>query len=120
MIYLARGSLPWQGLQIPERGERLKQMLSMKESITPEDLCEGLPEEFTRYFTHIQSVDFDDMPNYTYLRRLFGSLFKRMGYERNFVYDWTILLFLISEEKEKQGIKEERSQIPMKVSYIYP
>lgn len=101
IIYLARGSLPWQGLRIPKRDARMKEMLAMKETITPKELCKGLPKEFARYFTHIRSIDFDGKPNYSYLRQTFRSLFAEMEFEHDFVYDWTILLFLISEEKEK-------------------
>ncbi|KAK2768858.1 Casein kinase I isoform delta [Arachnomyces sp. PD_36] len=109
IVYFARGSLPWQGTGITDRTARTKKILSMKESITPEELCEGLPEEFARFFTHLRSVDFDEKPNYSYLRRMFQKLFVRMGFEYDFVYDWTILLFLISEESKEQEEESEES-----------
>lgn len=110
MIYLARGSLPWQDLRIVDHKARWKQILSMKELMTPKELCEGLPEEFTRYFTHIRSVEFDGMPDYAFLSQMFQSLFKRMDYGHDTIYDWTILLFLISEEKRKSERGEADSE----------
>ncbi|KAM3423713.1 hypothetical protein BST61_g1125 [Cercospora zeina] len=48
MIYLARGHLPWQGLK-GRRRQKEELVLERKRSITVEDLCASLPEEFVTY-----------------------------------------------------------------------
>ena len=111
LIYLARGSLPWEKLrtQIPDYEQRVKAILAMKEKVNPKDLCEDLPEEFARFFTHVQSLEFYDRPNYSYLRRMFRKLFVRKGFQYDFVYDWTIQLFLISESEKERGIEAQET-----------
>ena len=34
-------------------------------------MCQGLPEEFIKYFTHIKGLQFTEKPNYKYLKNLF-------------------------------------------------
>jgi hypothetical protein len=68
MIYFYRGSLPWQGLKAPTEDER-NELVKEKKINTPiEDLCHGLPKAFTSYFKYIQTLGFDDQPDYSYLR----------------------------------------------------
>jgi hypothetical protein len=69
----------------------------MKQNTTVEQLCQGLPEEFTRLFTHIQTCGFHHKPDYAALRRMFRKLFVKLGFEYDFVYDWTVKLFVISK-----------------------
>ena len=72
-----------------------------KRKINTEDLCEDLPREFTVYFDYIRSLDFDEKPKYSYLRKIFSHLFVREGFDYDHVYNWTILEYLRS--KELQG-----------------
>jgi casein kinase I homolog HRR25 len=93
MIYFCRGSLPWQGLKAPTEDER-NELVKEKKMNTPiEDLCCGLPDAFTSYFKYVQTLKFDDRPNYSYLRKLFHNLFIREGFQFDHVFDWTIKKF---------------------------
>ena len=76
-----------------------------KRTINTEDLCEGLPGEFAAYFDYIRSLDFDEKPDYSYLRRIFRDLFVREGFDYDHVFDWTILKYLIALQRreERQG-----------------
>lgn len=94
LLYFLRGSLPWQGLQAENQEQREELILEKKRSITVEDLCEGLPRGFAAYFDYIRSLDFDDKPKYSYLRKVFGDLFAREGFDHDNVFDWTILKYL--------------------------
>ena len=77
---------------------KLEPILEKKETINGEDLCSDLPEEFNAYFNYIRSLEFEDKPNYSYLRKIFRDLFVREGFEYDHVYDWTILKYLTSVE----------------------
>jgi len=106
LTYFIRGSLPWQGLKANTRKQKEELILQKKESMSPEELCEGLPEEFQTYFKHIRSLRFDEIPDYAHLRHLFRNLFCRRGYEYDYVFDWTILKFLKHLEKEEASVKD--------------
>ncbi|KAL3013928.1 hypothetical protein AAZX31_06G080800 [Glycine max] len=56
-------------------------------------LCKSYPAEFATYFHYCQSLTFDQHPDYGYLKRLFRDLFKREGYDSDFIFDWTILKY---------------------------
>ncbi len=91
LIYFLRGSLPWQRLRAASESERDDLIRERKEVLTPEALCDGLPREFTAYFKHVHSLDFQDKPNYTRLRKSFRSLFLGHDFKYDHVFDWTLL-----------------------------
>lgn len=65
----------------------------MKEGVSEEALCDGLPGEFAAYINYTRRLAFDDKPDYSYLRRLFHRLFQAKGFEYDHLFDWTEKLF---------------------------
>ncbi|GMI83127.1 casein kinase 1 [Hibiscus trionum] len=90
LMYFLRGSLPWQGLKAENKKQK-------KVSTSIEALCRGYPTEFASYFHYCRSLRFDDKPDYAYLKRIFRDLFIREGFELDYVFDWTILMYQQSE-----------------------
>ncbi|KAH1244989.1 Casein kinase 1-like protein 3 [Glycine max] len=86
-------SLPWQGLKAATKKEKYDNICEKKLSTTIEMLCKSYPAEFATYFHYCQSLTFDQHPDYGYLKRLFRDLFKREGYDSDFIFDWTILKY---------------------------
>jgi hypothetical protein len=102
LIYLLRGFLPWQGLKVNSEQQKDKLILEKKQAAEDSGLFESVPVEFQAYFEHLRlgsptSVD------YSYLRRLFRNLFRRSGYEYDFVFDWTELKFLEALNEAEGG-----------------
>ncbi|KAH9966915.1 kinase-like domain-containing protein [Russula compacta] len=62
IVYLVKGWLPWQGIAV--HSSQLEQVTMAK------TLCEGLPQSFIRLIQHIQSLSFEDRPDYQYLHSL--------------------------------------------------
>ncbi len=90
LMYFCRGHLPWQGLKATTKREKYDRISDKKMSISIDALCKYFPEEFNHYFVYVRSLAFDEEPDYKHLRSLFRSLFVRMGYSYDLVYDWTI------------------------------
>ena len=44
--------------------------------------------EFATYLNFCRSLKFEDKPDYAYLRQLFRSLFHKLGYTYDYVFDW--------------------------------
>lgn len=89
LIYFMRGSLPWQGLQplTKNREDHYRHIGQVKRDTPIEQLCAGLPPEVAEYLRYARSLEFDQRPNYEYLRELFRSIFKRLN--RPFEgFDW--------------------------------
>lgn len=68
LIYLLRGSLPWQNLTDDAR------ILSMKQSLSPDALCDNLPPEFGAFLSYVRGLAFEANPDYAYLHGLLRLL----------------------------------------------
>lgn len=83
LIYLQRGSFPWQGLLAKSKCLQKKQQMSV------EQLCSGLPPAFQLFLDYVRALKFDKDPDYGYLRQLFVDVRTQQGYEDT-VFDWDI------------------------------
>lgn len=87
LIYFLNGELPWQG-QTGEQAVRNAKIKKIKESISPDQLCAGHPDAFSKYLKYVRQLEFSETPDYAYLRALFVQCYKRNGFPNNDVYDW--------------------------------
>ena len=117
LIYFLRGRLPWDHPKAHYRSQKNQVVMNMKLNTKLQDLCEDLPPEFIAYFRHINSLEFDQDPQYSYLRKLFLVLFIRLGFEYDNVYDWTILWYAMDMQRNKA--KEEEAQPPADIQSDY-
>lgn len=92
LLYLARGSLPWQGLGIEDKKEKYEKILNMKTEFHIETLCQGLPIEFARYMYYCRELKFEDKPDYKQLKSQFRECLNKIQVpSTKFVYDWNLL-----------------------------
>lgn len=98
LMYLLRGSLPWQGLKANTKKQKYQKILEKKQATHPEQLCRGYPSEFRDYFSHCSSLGFEDRPDYRYLKTLFRDLYERQGFTDDGTFDWDLL-----EQKTADG-----------------
>ena len=89
LMYLLRGSLPWQGLQAKTKEERYKKILKKKIDITSYDLCIGFPSEFEKYIEYTRNLQYTEDPKYDILKGLFKKVMKRESFKLDYIYDWT-------------------------------
>ncbi|KAA6381023.1 MAG: putative Casein kinase I [Streblomastix strix] len=89
LIYFLLGQLPWQGLKIENKTAKFRAICDLKTNIPLETLCKGCPNEFVQYLQYVRNLQFEQAPDYFFLRRLFQTLFLRSGFKRNREFDWT-------------------------------
>lgn len=87
LLYFLNGSLPWQGLTAVSYGELYEKICETKISCI-EKICEKFPDEFYTYIQYCRNLQYEDQPDYNYLRDLFKNLFIKLGYEYDYKYDW--------------------------------
>ena len=51
-----------------------------------------IPNEFIKFMNYCRDLKFEEKPDYSFLRKIFKDLFSSLGYEYDFVYDWTPIL----------------------------
>jgi len=98
LIYLLKGSLPWQGLKIKQKSEKYSKIKELKMSLEPEKLCEDLPDEFKEYIESVKNLEFEEEPDYGRFINMFIELFKKKEYVKDYMYDWV-------EETKKNSSK---------------
>ena len=67
------------------------------------DLSSALGE-FGTYLNYCQSLKFEDKPDYAYLRQLFRSLFNKLGYTYDYVFDWNTRRKVRAEKEGEGGV----------------
>ena len=73
LVYLAKGRLPWQGLQKRRKGSSIDEINGKKMSTTTEELCTGLPACFKEMIDYAKSLSFQQEPNYDALPQMLKS-----------------------------------------------
>ena len=104
LVYLLKGSLPWQGIEI-KPGETIERAIyRRKQEITIEELCLGLPKEFSEYLSYCRKLEFTEDPDYDHLIKLFEKLQVSSGYiVSSTSIDWNPL------KKVRKRYKNDRS-----------
>lgn len=69
LVYLLKGKLPWQGGKYKSKVDKQVQIRMQKLLISAEELCEGLPPVYSKAFTYIRSLGFEEKPDYDMLIR---------------------------------------------------
>ena len=84
--------------------------MEKKIATTPDEICKNFPEEFIVYFQYCRGLQFEEKPDYNYLRSLLKSIFEKYNYEYDFKYDWTLIkkpeLDEETKEETNDSIKE--------------
>lgn len=91
LVYLFKGKLPWQGLNVPKGSSHNTEIMLTKMNTPFKTMCQGLPLAFQDYFSYCRQLKFTDTPDYEHLRQLFQDVYRNQGYHREpAVFDWEL------------------------------
>lgn len=77
LVYFLNGRLPWQSQTAPSRKEKYRMMCTMKEqALRSQSLFTNLHPVLQTYCRYVTALQFQDRPDYVYLRRLFSDAFQ--------------------------------------------
>lgn len=88
LVYFATGTLPWLNSSMDTLAEHFWHIQRTKLATSIEELCQGVPQEFMRYFQYIRQLGYDEEPDYEYLRSIFIMVAVRYRYMYDFEFDW--------------------------------
>ena len=88
LVYFLKQRLPWQGVTGVKKMERYLKIYKLKKNTTPEELCGDIPE-MVEYLTYAKKLEFEQEPNYNYLRKIFKKMLKRVHNTNDqLVFSW--------------------------------
>ncbi|CCW66491.1 unnamed protein product [Phytomonas sp. Hart1] len=96
LVEFATGTLPWRKYKDKDDIGRCKE-----ESITPQ-LVRNLPREFQAFLAHLQTLLYEDEPDYDYLLSLIYRALARRGYPPNKPVDWELDPVTIEQVAEEE------------------
>ena len=90
IIYLMKGSLPWQKLRVNNKKQSYMKVGLFKRNIRPEKLCENLPGEMIDFVNYVKKLQFEEEPDYYFLKNLFEIMLKKGGGQGpgNLFFSW--------------------------------
>jgi serine/threonine protein kinase len=105
LLYFLRGKLPWQGLGGDTKEAKYEAIHQRKVECSLEELCRDQPSEFLSYMRYCRSLSYEEVPNYSSLRKVFRDLWELKGYSQEDAYEWE----RVEEEPEEDTeVKEEQ------------
>ena len=111
LMYFLRGRLPWQGIPVKNKEDRYRKIMEKKMATSAEELCMGFPNEFADYINYTRNLQYEQDPDYNYLKNLFLNVLSKSGYRVDCYYDWdkeTISYF--RDFKNVDNIKNNKSK----------
>jgi len=108
LMYFLRGRLPWQGIPVKNKEERYRKIMEKKMATSAEELCQGFPPEFANYINYTRNLQYEQDPDYSFLKNLFLNVLKREGYKIDCYYDWDKTTIKYFRDFENFKVKNEK------------
>jgi len=99
LLYLVKGSLPWQGLPGRSKDEKYNSIKKKKIETPLEELCRGQPHEFKEFMDYCRQLKFEQEPNYKICFTIFESCMARHQFDGK-IMDYTWKQNRLSKDKE--------------------
>lgn len=77
------------------------------------EICQGCPEEFVMFLAYCRSLEFEQRPDYNYLRRLLRDVATTNGLKYDWKYDW------ILKQESNSGTKSRASASPSPTASVF-
>ena len=100
LLYLMKGSLPWDYINEESEINEILIIYKMKQYLSPEKLFKDLPLQMITFYKYCKNLEFEQKPNYKYLRSLLISILKNIGEQNDLHFSWIVNITL---NKSKSG-----------------
>jgi serine/threonine protein kinase len=77
ILWLLRGSVPWQGIKMPTKWLKLKAIFERKRIVNIEKVCKTQLPELAVHILYCRELEFEEEPDYEYLCELYERAFER-------------------------------------------
>lgn len=87
LMYFLRGSLPWQGLKKKAKTDQIQLIGETKMCTNIDKLCFGYPKCFSNYIKYCKKLNFEQSPDYDYLRSIFIDTKNELNIDLNYCWN---------------------------------
>ena len=109
LIFLIKRSLPWDNIKVENKRSSFYKISQFKQKLEPEILCRNLPKEFAEYIRYVKNLNFEEEPDYNYLKSLFQNLLRKQGFEEEKIFFSWINEFNINKIKKSINLSKRNS-----------
>ena len=88
LLYLMKGSLPWDNVYGGNETEEILLIYKIKKYMKPEILFLNLPKETAEFFKYCKKLEFEQQPNYNYLRNLLLNILNYSNEKNDLNFSW--------------------------------
>ena len=97
-----------EGIKSKNKTEKYNKIFEKKLCSSFSSLFDKLPNEFINFVQYIKDLDFEDKPNYQYLKSLLGKMYDKNYFNYDIIFDFS-----------DNFIKKEKMKKNLKLSQIY-
>ena len=105
ILFFFKGNVPWQNLKIKSRNERFNKINEIKKKINYKILCKDLPNEFYEFGNYIKHLNFEDNPDYNYMKKLFYLILSNLSFENDDKFSWIKSSIFINSKSNSHSHK---------------
>ena len=121
LLYLMKGSLPWDQINEESEINEILIIYKMKQYMTAEMLFRDLPSQMVKFYKYCKNLEFDQNPDYKYLRSLLLNILVYLGEQNDLHFSWVVSInlnkcksgFILnnkSKSKSKSKSKEKENK----------
>jgi len=120
IIYMLKGTLPWQGMQGANKREKHDKIYEKKVETPIDELCKTLPIEVARFMYYCRNLKFEEDPDYVELRTMLKSVFKRTHCFKRFDFDWNTMHCDLTTRTKKNSLGSNNAECEEKERKMAP
>ena len=116
LLFLMKGNLPWDNVFGYNENEDILLIYKIKKYMKPELLFLNLPKEIIEFFKYCKNLDFEQKPNYAYLRSLLLDILKSKNEKNDLLFSWKIRknMIMIDNNSYRELVSHRYSKINQK------
>ena len=89
LIYFYKGSLPWQYVKNNNENEKYQHLMEMKIEFERYSFFKELPDNLKKFLQYTKNLEFEETPDYRYLRKLLKGMSSEDTNSNEYVFDWS-------------------------------
>ena len=88
LYFFNGGKLPWQGVSCKQKAEKYVKIYTMKKNLNLDEFCKNMPREIIYFMNYARGLEFEQKPDYNYLRSLFENVLKENRTINDLHFSW--------------------------------